>query len=437
MFNYNSNGWSYLIIMTKIEPIDIEFFSPFNKDVCTFCGECFNKCPIMGLSIEESIDEMKRLIAGEPTKRVLNDCQSCFSCNFYCPENAHPAELILQRWNELYKKEGLRKRGEYFMTLYPHYPNFRSYVMEHLPKKTKELVKSWADLKPLKGDTLTYPGCNIITYAELTQTSFFKDLDIRGRLEYCCGETLFRTGYKDDLFQITKRLDKWFNILKPKNLLVLCTAGTNVFKNILPHYGLTYKFESIKSYLQYLWEEFENGEIQVKKKLNLTATIQDSCYSKMFGDKYMDLPRKILEKLGIKVLETEACRENMRCCGIGAGFSIDSAYQPFKARKSTIRNFKDFRKTKADIICVYCAGCLAVFYTNKPLYFRKIKVYHIIELIQMALGEKPSLTNKAKKKRGKHIFWGIMKKQVPKILSKKTFKLAEIPEDPPKYGEAW
>ena len=55
----------------------------------------------------------------------------------------------------------------------------------------------------------------------------------------------------------------------------------------------------------------------------------------------------------------------------------------------------------------------------------------------MALEEKPSLTKKAKKKRGKSFFWGIMKKQVPKIPSKKTFKLAEIPEDPPKYGEAW
>jgi hypothetical protein len=55
----------------------------------------------------------------------------------------------------------------------------------------------------------------------------------------------------------------------------------------------------------------------------------------------------------------------------------------------------------------------------------------------MALEEKPSLTKKAKKKRGKHIFWGIMKKQVPKILSKKTFRLGDIPEEPPKYSEAW
>ncbi|TFF63389.1 MAG: (Fe-S)-binding protein, partial [Promethearchaeota archaeon] len=215
--------------MDKIEAVDSDFFSSFNEDACTQCGICFHKCPVMNIPLEEAKEEMNRLISGKATNRVLDDCQSCFACNFYCPENANPASLILNRWNEKYKKEGLRKRGEYYMTLYPHYPNFRSYVMEHLPKKTKKLVRKWASLEPLKGDTLTYPGCNIITYAELTQTSIFRDLEIRGRLEYCCGETLFRTGYEKELNQITKRLDKWFNILKPKYLLVLCTAGTNVF----------------------------------------------------------------------------------------------------------------------------------------------------------------------------------------------------------------
>lgn len=423
--------------MAKIEPIDINFFSPFNNEACTLCGECFVNCPVMDFSKDEAIEEMKRLISGEKTKKLLTECQSCFTCNFYCPTNAHPASLILERWNEQYRKEGLRKRGKFYMTLYPHYPNFRSYVMEHLPKETKELVSNWASLEPLKGDTLTYPGCNVITFAELTQASFFRDLEIRGRLEYCCGETLYRTGYRDELFQITKRLDKWFNLLKPKKLLILCTAGTNIFKNVLPHYGLTYKFDEIKSYIQYLWEKIQSGELQIKKKLNMTVTIQDSCYSKMFGNEYMDLPRKILNKIGVDVIEIDACRENMRCCGIGAGFSVDSAYQPFKIRASSLRNFKEFKKTKADAVCVYCAGCLATFTANKKLYFKKLKVFHIIELLQMAIGEKPSLSKKAKKKRAKKFFWGTMLKQVPKIFSKKTFKLAEIPEDPPKYTEAW
>ena len=420
----------------NINPINIEFFDPFDEKACTRCGICLENCPIMDFSKEEAAIEIQKIIDKKSSK-VLTNCQSCFTCNFYCPENAHPASLILKRWNEQYKQEGLKIRGKYYMTLYPHYPNFRSHVMERLPKETKNLVKSWASLSPLKGDTLTYPGCNIITFAELTQSSMFKDLDIRGRLEYCCGETLFRTGYRDELFQVTKRLDAWFNNLKPKNLLVLCTAGTNVFKNVLPHYGLNYKFESIKSYIQYLWEKIEKGEIIVKEKLDITVAIQDSCYSKMFGEEYMDLPRKILQFIGVKVVEIDACREDMRCCGIGGGFSVDSAYHPFKLTKSTFRNLKDYKKQNVDALCVYCAGCLATYLTSMNLYFKKkVKVYHIIELLQMAIGEKP-MSNKAKKKRAKQFFWGIIKKQLPKTTSQKTFKIGDVSEFPPDYETAY
>ena len=41
--------------MTKIEPVDIDFFSPFNEEACIPCGECLNNCPIMDFTIEESI----------------------------------------------------------------------------------------------------------------------------------------------------------------------------------------------------------------------------------------------------------------------------------------------------------------------------------------------------------------------------------------------
>jgi hypothetical protein len=66
-----------------------------------------------------------------------------------------------------------------------------------------------------------------------------------------------------------------------------------------------------------------------------------------------------------------------------------------------------------------------------------MKIYHIIELIQMAMGEKPNLTEKAKKERGKHFFWGAIKHQLPKLSSKKSFKIENIPQDPPEYKKAW
>lgn len=411
-----------------LEPVTSSFFEPFRKEQCEVCGECLTHCPIMELSIDEAQEEMQNLIGGHPTNRVLQDCQSCFTCNFYCKNDCNPTSLILSRWNEQYKEEGLKVRGKFFMTLYPNYPNFRSYTIERMTSEERDILEKWKSLEPLQGDTLTYPGCNVILTPTLVQSKMFEDLDIRGRLEYCCGETLFRTGYVDELRQVTKRLDKWFNILKPKHLLVLCTAGTNVFRNVLPHYGLEYKFETITSYIEWLWERLENGQIEITNLLNLKVTIQDSCYSKMFGDNYMDLPRRILERIGCKVVEMQYNREDMRCCGIAAGFSVDSAYHTFKMRGATVDNLNMIKKTRADALCVYCSGCLQTYHVAKKLYMKPfgMEIYHIIELIQLAIGETPK---GLVKRTASKMFMGIMK-QTPKLFSRKKVHIPPIPIDP-------
>ena len=57
--------------MTKIEPVNNEFFSAFNEEACDLCGECFYKCPVMEFTIEEAIEEMKRLLSGEKTNVLI------------------------------------------------------------------------------------------------------------------------------------------------------------------------------------------------------------------------------------------------------------------------------------------------------------------------------------------------------------------------------
>lgn len=414
--------------MTRLTPVSSNFFSPFKIELCDECGECLTHCPIMDLPLDKAKEGIHALIAGNPTK-VLSDCQSCFTCNFYCKKECNPTSLILQRWQEQYEQEGLKVRGRYFMTLYPNYPNFRTYTLERMTIEERDILEKWKSLDPLKGDTLTYPGCNVILTPTLVQSSLFEECDIRGRLEYCCGETLFRTGYSNALNQVTNRLDKWFTILKPKKLLVLCTAGTNVFKNVLPNYGLTYRFESITSYIEWLWNRLQEGKIQITNKLELKVAIQDSCYAKMFGDDYMDLPRKILEKIGCETIELPYNRENMKCCGIGAGFSINSAYHPFKMRKATSTNLNAAKKTGADILCVYCSGCNQQYHVAKKLYFTRfgMEIYHIIELLQLAIGEEPKrLIHRTASK----MFKGITIKQFPRLFSRKTFSLPPIPEEP-------
>jgi ferredoxin len=65
----------------------IEAFNPTAKPrgVCETCGICLQKCPVMNMSKEESRAEIVRLLNGEETERVLNECTFCFNCNRYCP----------------------------------------------------------------------------------------------------------------------------------------------------------------------------------------------------------------------------------------------------------------------------------------------------------------------------------------------------------------
>ena len=68
-----------------------------DQNECIKCGVCLQNCPVMKMSQEESEAEITRLINGEETERVLNECTFCFSCNHYCPNGLKPYNLIMER----------------------------------------------------------------------------------------------------------------------------------------------------------------------------------------------------------------------------------------------------------------------------------------------------------------------------------------------------
>lgn len=384
-------------------------------------------CPVISLSRKDARGEIEALLAGDPSV-VLDRCQSCFACNFHCPNGARPASLVLQRWNEQYRREGLRARAAFFATHWPNYPNFRSRVVERMTDEERALLAKWARTDPLDGDTLAYPGCNVLATPTLVQSGLFDGLDFRGRLEYCCGEMAFRSGLFDHLRQVAKRLDKWFHHLAPRHLLVLCTACTDVIKNVLPGHGLTYQFESVTSYVDWLWRRIREGEVEVTRELGWKVALQDSCHAKMFGDAYLDAPREILRALGCEVVELPNCRENARCCGIGAGFSVSSSYHPFKLRAATAANIDDVKKTGADVLCAYCSGCNQMYHVARKLYFKRVpfETYHLIELVQLGIGETP---RRMIGRTAKSMFRSMLRR-LPSTWSRKRFELPPIPEDP-------
>jgi len=396
----------------------MDIFDGFHPEKCVLCGECLHRCPVMSLPIDLAKKEVKRLSGGEKTKYALDKCTSCFACNFFCPEGANPAQRIIDIWHEKSAREGIPVRAKYFI---PDNPlNFRTYVLERMPADEKALVESWADETPC--EEVFYPGCNVITVPYITQTKLLEGLAIRGSLSLCCGETYYRTGQYEMVEKAAARLSAWAERLRIKKMIVPCTAGMNMLRNVLPRFGLNLDIE-IRHMLPWLLGRIESGEVKITTPLDLTVTIQESCYAKMFGEEFMDVPRRLLEKMGATVIEEELSRERALCCGIGGGFSHASSYHPRDITKATIRSLRQASKTGARAIAVYCAGCLQMLSVGQIVYPNRLPVYHLLELLQIATGEEPARHNK---KRARLMFKGVARHQMPKALSRKRFFMSEL-----------
>jgi len=383
-------------------------------DKCTLCGECLHKCPEMALPLETAKKEKEKINNGVMSDWVSRKCTGCFDCDYYCPNDAKPCETIVRLWYEEYKEKGLRERARYFTPLEP--VNFRSYVIDRLPADESETLAKWDDTS--KCEDFIYPGCNVCTVPYLTETSLLPDIPVRGGLEWCCGETFYRMGYFDLAEAQGKKMRERFSDMGAKEVLMMCTAGTVLFTKVMPE-RLGIKFDAeFKPLVRYLWERLESGEIKVVNKLGLRATIQDSCYSKFLDPDYMELPRKILEKIGVDVVEMPRSKGSMVCCGIGAGFSMQSNFNPVHLTYSTMKRIREAQKTGADIFCVYCAGCLQMAAVGSIFYPGSPPLYHLLELVRMAAGEEPERRIKS---RARSMFAGTARNQFPKLLSGSRF----------------
>ncbi|MBN1636170.1 MAG: (Fe-S)-binding protein [Deltaproteobacteria bacterium] len=395
----------------------IDHFKPFNRQACDLCGLCFHLCPVMQLDEDEAMNEIARLIAGHETRHVLQKCTACFACDLICPNECNPTALIIERWHEQIVQQGLPLRAGYFVPTMK--ANFRTYVVDRLPVQDKALLKQWEDASPC--EEVFYPGCNWITQPHLSRTSLLDGLSIRGTLDLCCGETLYRTGLYEEARRQGRKVVDYYNDMGVNLMVIPCAAGLNMFTNVLPKvYGIEPKFE-VQHLLSWLMGKIDYGRIRLGKIDSMKVTIQESCYSKLFGKDFMDLPRRLLDMMGINVVEESLCRDKALCCGIGGGFSPSAGYHPINITLSGIKSLQMARATKADALAVYCAGCLQMLSLAQIAYpVPFLPIYHILELLQMAIGEVPQRKHMA---RAWTTLLGVARNQLPALLSGKRIYL--------------
>jgi Fe-S oxidoreductase len=406
----------------------------FDAARCTQCGECFRLCPVMQLRADRAQEAIEQLIDlacapswppehGSQIPGPLRSCTSCLACNQICAEDCRPANLILDLWHKAYLQEGLPARAAYFL---PHSrPNFRTDILAHLPPDERLAVEHWEHGGPVQ--EFVYAGCNLITTPYLTFSRLFHGLEIRGSLDYCCGEMLFRMGLYEAVEQVARRLTHWFRRLGASRVYLVCTAGLNMLRNVLPQFGADFTGIEFVPFQRLVLERLRAGALGPVEPLDQTVTVQDSCHARTLEPGFANLPRDLLAALNVQVVEAPHSREDQICCGIGGGFAHASAYDPLRILLSARSASRDHRRTEADATCVYCSGCLEMLSVARYADPNRRPVYHLLELVQMAIGETPRRRQGAL---AAQFIAGTVRRQFPKLLSRERFWLPHLPEDP-------
>ncbi len=366
----------------------------FREDLCDLCGQCFHLCPVLQLPLEESKKEIRRLIEGKDSKYVLSRCNTCFSCNLYCPQNANPYQLILERWNDQYKKIGAPPLMKFVCPTEE--PNAWQLLNIFLSNEEKRYVYKWMNTIPKPNDIVLFIDTFIHLFPFILGGSklldFFTPIDKLDR--WCAGGYLYQLGYMDlvqEISEATKKdLDKW-NV---KKVVPTLDAIDHMFREVHPKEMGVNHDQEFTSLNNFIYEKINSGEINLPKKLNLTVTIHDNCFSKAEGGAYWDAPREILEKCGCEILEMKHIRKDSLCCGFGTGVSwVKNISIPFDMISQGAKKFKEAEDTRAKALVTYCGGCLYLLWATRELIGSKIEIFHIIEVVRMAMGEKLNYPN--------------------------------------------
>jgi Fe-S oxidoreductase len=373
-------------------------FRFFRKDACDGCGICFQHCPVLELPEDEAKREIEKLIHGDTVgSLVLQRCETCNICEFACPQDANPYGLILQRYHEMGKAQGLPHMAKF---IFPNEPENMWATIRVLMKEDElSLLRFWEDnLKhPRKEVLLTGFYNNLVPY--IAQTSLLDELKpaiVGSDSMFGMGEDAYRIGDFEEAERLGRLAVKKFTGLGVEKMYCFMVVEASMFTDVLPEkFGVEVGFE-VELLDTWILERLKSGKIEVKNPLKMKVTVHDNCCGRYMDAILPDTTREIMARIGCEMVEMRHSRENALCCG-WAG-TVPTLYGPTSSNPvHTLLNllqglylrWQEAEATGADALVVPCPGCYAFLSLIKVLAGSKLDVYLPLELVQIAAGETP------------------------------------------------
>ncbi|MGH7818514.1 MAG: (Fe-S)-binding protein, partial [Candidatus Binatia bacterium] len=402
---------------------DLSWKNLLDLDACTKCGRCHVACPAqqsgaplsprdLVLDLREYADsqlarnalETPSFLGDHPAKNddaplaggviqspTLWACTTCRACVTECPVGIEHVPLIVQLRRRLVEEgeleEGLQdalqslaKRGNSFNQS----EKLRGRWTKDLPFKVKDVRKEPAEYLWFVGDYASYnPRLQEISRA--VARIFHRagiDFGILYDGEKNSGNDVRRVG-EEGLFEMLAEHN--IGVMSKcdfKEVVTTDPHSLNTLRNEYPELGGTWK---VSHYTEVLLRLVESGQVKLDGAVRKRATYHDPCYLGRYNGIY-DAPRRLLNHLGIDLVEMPRSRENSFCCGAGGGriWMDDSG---LRERPSESRIREAVALGEIDYFVVACPKDVTMYEdaVKTSGHEGRIQVRDVVELLEEAL----------------------------------------------------
>ena len=200
---------------------------------------------------------------------------------------------------------------------------------------------------------------------------------VLGVEESASGDIAKRAG-NEFLFQMQAMMNiEVLNKYNIKRIVTTCPHDFNTIKNEYKGLGGNY---NVVHHTQFIYELIINKRLVISGDLkNKKVTYHDPCYLGR-GNNIFNTPRKLLQEIGLNLVEMPRSKRNSFCCGAGGAQMFK---EPEKGNQDiNINRTKEALHTQADIIATGCPFCNTMMTDGvKNLNENAAEVLDIAELI--------------------------------------------------------